>query len=117
MDSPRRDDEDQTVLTIARSWLTMARSSLTIAKSRRRVECPISIRRLSLNEIVDRVMGHDPFGFASSDNVDFIMEQTADDRRAEIPLKTEQIRFNPHNLKPHSCGSRVSSEIRSIIKR
>ena len=29
----------------------------------------------------------------------------------------ELIRFNPHELKPHSCGNQVSSKIRSIIKR
>ena len=56
---------------------------------RRRMESPIFIGRFSFNEIVDRVVGHDSIGFASSDGADFIMEQTADDRRAEIPLKTD----------------------------
>ena len=31
--------------------------------------------------------------------------------------ESEQIRFNPRELKPHSCGNRVSSEIQSIIIR
>ena len=31
--------------------------------------------------------------------------------------ESEQIRFNPRELRPHSCGNRVSSEVRSIIKR
>ena len=74
---------------IARSKLTIARSWLMTPKSRRRVESPIFIRRFSLNEIVDRVVGHDSTGFASSDDADFIMERTGDDRRAEIPLKTD----------------------------
>ena len=33
--------------------------------------------RLSLYKIVDRVVGQDPCGFASSDGVDFIAEWTA----------------------------------------
>ena len=74
---------------IARSKLTIARSWLTTAKSRRSVEFLIFIRKFSLNEIVDRVEGHDSTGFASSDGVDFIMERTADNRRAKIPLKTD----------------------------
>ena len=31
--------------------------------------------------------------------------------------ESEQIRFNPRELKPHSCGNWVSSEIWSIIRR
>ena len=95
VDSPRRDDGDQTVdkqrslhhaieahdqssrSMIARSKLTIARSWLTIATSRRCVDFPISIGRLSLYEIVNRVVGHDPCGFASSDSVNFIAERTA----------------------------------------
>ena len=74
---------------IARSKLTIARSCLTTAKSRRSVESLIFIRQFSLNEIVDCVKGHDSTGFASSDGADFIMEWMADNRRAEIPLKTD----------------------------
>ena len=78
-------------LTSVKSWLTIARSWLTTAKSGRRVESPIFIRLFSLNAIVDRVVGHDSPGFASSDGADFIMERTGDDRRAETPLKTDVI--------------------------
>ena len=31
--------------------------------------------------------------------------------------ESEEICFNPRELKPHSCGTRVSSDIRSIIRR
>ena len=30
--------------------------------------------------------------------------------------ETELIRFNPDELKPHSCGNQVSSKVWSIIK-
>ena len=34
-------------------------------------------------------MGHNSEGFTQSDGDDFIMEHTADVKRAEIPLKTD----------------------------
>ena len=53
------------------------------------MESLIFIGRFYLNEIVDRVVGHDSIRFASSDGADLITARTADDQRAEIPLKTD----------------------------
>ena len=36
--------------------------------------------------------------------------------RTSARKKSSKIRFNPHELKPHSCKNQVSSEIRSIIR-
>ena len=38
------------------------------------------------------------------------------ERRTSTRKKSSRIRFNPSELKPDSCGNRVSSEILSIIK-
>ena len=38
------------------------------------------------------------------------------ERRTSARKKSSQIYFNPSELKPHPCGNRVSSEIRSIIR-
>ena len=38
---------------------------------------------------VDRVVGHDSEGLAQLDGDEFIVERTADVKRAEIPLKTD----------------------------
>ena len=38
------------------------------------------------------------------------------ERRTSTRKKSSQIRFNSSELKPHSCGNQVSSEIQSIIR-
>ena len=82
----------------ASRWFDLHRTGETCA---RRGSCPrimgdtpthdehlILIGWLWLKDILDHIVVHDSTSFARLDGANFIMEQTADVCRAEIPLKT-----------------------------
>ena len=55
------------------------------------MESSIFIRWPSIKVNVDRVVGHNSEGFARSNGDDYIMQRTADVKREEIPLKTDEL--------------------------
>ena len=102
VDSPRRGDGDRTTET----WWSHDRGSRSRDRGSRSWDRPILvivgdtwthdepsifIRRLSFKENVDRVMGHDSYGFARLDDADHIPKWTAHIARGIFLYKNQYI--------------------------